>query len=77
MMGNGIDQSRTALLMFANQPLLDFVIPVILSTIYIAKEKIGRGNDYAVSRPLRTSYQYSPKPRAFGDSRRPQIGCAH
>ena len=41
MMGNGINQSRTALPMFANKSLSDFRIPVILSTIYVPKEKIG------------------------------------
>ena len=41
MMGNGINQSRTALPMFANKSLSDFGIPVILSTIYVPKEKIG------------------------------------
>ena len=40
------------LLMFSNKSLSDFGIPVILSTIYIHKEKIGRVKYNAVFRPL-------------------------
>ena len=68
MMGNRAYQSRTALLISANKSLSDFGIPVILSTIYIPKEKIGRVKYHAASRPVRTSHQYRSEPRAFGDS---------
>ena len=40
-MGNGTEQSRAVLPIFSNQSLWDYEIPVILSTIYITKEKIG------------------------------------
>lgn len=40
------------LLMFSNKSLSDFGITVILSTIYIHKEKIGREKYNAVFRPL-------------------------
>ena len=41
MKRNRIYQSWIALLIFANNSLSDFEIPVILSTIYVSKEKIG------------------------------------
>ena len=37
MMGNGAHQSRTALLIFANKPLLDFGIPAILNIVFSSK----------------------------------------
>ena len=42
MMGNGINQSRTAFPIFANKSLSDFRITVIVSTIYVPKEKISK-----------------------------------
>ena len=52
-------------MIFANKTLSDFEIPVILNTIYIHKEKIGRVKYYATSWSLRTSYQYRSEPRAI------------
>ena len=68
MKRNNTYRNRIALLIFANKSLSDFGIPVILDTIYIYKEKIGRVKYNAASWPLRTSHQYCPEPRAFGDS---------
>ena len=41
MKRNNTYRNRIALLIFANKSLSDFGIPVILSTIYVPKEKIG------------------------------------
>lgn len=41
-MGNGINQSRTAFPIFSNKSLSDFRITVIVSTIYVPKEKISK-----------------------------------
>ena len=64
MKRNRIYQSRIALWIFANKSLSDFGISVILSTIYICKEKIGRVKYHAIPKriyPLRPRFPYRGK----------------